>query len=307
MAADGTAKLASGAAIQLDAAERRLLAKMPLHAITSVHGEAGLRERLLMEIAQFPAADRARAGEALALASRLHARDRRQREPYSTTCCRVSIRILSHYRVTDPDVACAALLHDAVEDHAQDLAPGGTRQAAFAVLAGQFGDRTAELVAAVTNPVWEPGRDEHEQYREHVTASLHASPWARVIKASDFTDNAVGLVHTTGPKLSKLARKYRPLVPVLRELILRPDTPLDPDVKDMIARQLDNAEHRFAAICQTTTAAPVKASCPPQGARTRLVLTATEHETGRPGLQELHPDQKATEPGGTVAELIIVK
>jgi hypothetical protein len=30
---------------------------------------------------------------------------------------RVTIRILSHYRVADPDVACAALLHDAVEDH----------------------------------------------------------------------------------------------------------------------------------------------------------------------------------------------
>ena len=29
-------------------------AGMPLHAITSVHSEAGLRERLLMEIAGFP-------------------------------------------------------------------------------------------------------------------------------------------------------------------------------------------------------------------------------------------------------------
>jgi hypothetical protein len=35
---------------------------------------------------------------------------------------------------------------------------------------------------------------------------------------------------------------------VLRELILRADTPLDPDVKRRIARQLDNAEDRFAAI-----------------------------------------------------------
>ena len=50
------------------------------------------------------------------------------------------------------------------------------RQAAPAVLAGRFGHRTAALVAAVTNPVWEPGRDEHEQYREHVLASLAASP-----------------------------------------------------------------------------------------------------------------------------------
>ena len=208
--AEQTAGLMPGADVDLGPAERRLLAGMPLHAITSVHGEAGLRERLLIEIAQFPAADRARVGDALALASRLHAPDRRQREPYANHLLRVTIRILSHYRVTDPDVACAALLHDAVEDHAADIAPGGTRQAAFTVLAGQFGARTAELVAAVTNPVYEPGRDEHEQYREHVTASLQASPWARVIKASDFTDNAVGLIHTTGPKLSKLARKYRP-------------------------------------------------------------------------------------------------
>jgi hypothetical protein len=59
----------------------------------------------------------------------------------------------------------------------------------------------------------------------------------------------VGLIHTTGPKLSRLASKYRPLGPVLRELILRADTPLDPDVKQRIARQLDNAEARFAAIC----------------------------------------------------------
>jgi hypothetical protein len=69
-----------------------------------------------------------------------------------------------------------------------------------------------------------------------------------LIKASDFTDNAVGVNHTTGPKLSRLARKYGRLVPVLRELILRPDTPLDADVKTMIAAQLDTAKGRFAVI-----------------------------------------------------------
>jgi hypothetical protein len=41
-------------------------------------------------------------------------------------------------------------------------------QAALAMLAGRFGDRTAALVAAVTNPSWKPGRDQHEQYRQHV-------------------------------------------------------------------------------------------------------------------------------------------
>jgi (p)ppGpp synthase/HD superfamily hydrolase len=224
-----------------------MLARMPLHAITSVHGEAGLRERLAMEIAGCPAADRARAADALALASRLHAADRRQREPYVNHLLRVAIRILHHYRVRDTDVTCAALLHDSIEDHAADIAVGG-RDDALGVLAARFGARAAGLVAAVTNPEYEPGRDEHQQYREHVTASLHASPLARVIKASDFTDNAVGVIHVTGPKLSRLARKYSPLVPVLRELILRPDTPLDADVKAMIAAQLDTAQGRFSAI-----------------------------------------------------------
>ncbi len=84
-----------------------------------------------MEIGQFPAADRGRTQSALALASWLHAQDWRQREPYAHHVLRVTIRILSHYRVTDADVACAALLHDAVEDHAAGLAPGGTRQGAW--------------------------------------------------------------------------------------------------------------------------------------------------------------------------------
>jgi hypothetical protein len=246
--AEQTARQKPGAAVELGPVERRLLAGMPLHAITAVHGEDGLRERLLMEIARFPAADHARVQDALTLASQLHTADRRQREPYVNHLLRVTIRISSHYCVTDPDVACAALLHDAVEDHAGDIAVGGDRPAALAVLAGRFGARTAGMVSAVTNPAWEPDRDEHEQYREHVVASLEASPWARVIKASDFTDNAVGIIHTTGPKLAKLAGKYGPLVPALHELILRPDTPLETSVKDMIVGQLDAARERFAAI-----------------------------------------------------------
>ena len=71
---------------------------------------------------------------------------------------RVAIRILSHYRVDDADVACAAPLHDTVEDHAGELAPGGSRDDALPVLAGKFGGRTASLVQAVTSPQWAPGR-----------------------------------------------------------------------------------------------------------------------------------------------------
>lgn len=58
----------------------------------------------------------------------------------------------------------------------------------------------------------------------------------------------MGLFHTTGPTLPRRAGKYRPLLPVLRELVLRPNTPLQDDVKRMIAGQLGKAEVRLAAI-----------------------------------------------------------
>ena len=232
---------------------------MPLHAITSTYGEAGLRDRFAVEIASWPEADRQRMERALDLAARLHAADRRDAEPYVNHLLRVAVRIMSHYGVHDADVVCAALLHDAVEDHPVELADRtgrvrsaeGTQadqQAAVAALAAEFGPRVAELVAAVTNPEYEPDRDAHEQYREHVADSLQDRPWARVIKVSDFTDNGVGLIHTTGPRLRTLAAKYAPLVPVLREFIARPDTPLGAAAKAHILAQLDRAAERFAAV-----------------------------------------------------------
>jgi hypothetical protein len=223
-----------------------LLLTMPLHAVTEVYGEAGLRKRFALEIARFPADAQATLNEALALASRLHENDLRVREPYLNHLLRVTIRIICYYRVDDVDVLVAALLHDAVEDHPEDL--GGTPGEALATLAQRFGPRVAELVGAVTNPEWSPDRHRYEQYRDHVTESLDGNPWARVIKLSDFTDNGVGVIHTTGPKLRSAATKYAPLVPVLRELVSRPDTPLADEVKQHIAGQLDLAERRFAAI-----------------------------------------------------------
>jgi hypothetical protein len=242
----------------MDPGEQRLLAQMPLHAITAMYGEAGLRERFLLETAPFAGPDRVRTGRALELAARLHAGDRRQREPYVNHLLRVATRIICYYGIRDADVVCAALLHDAVEDHPGELASAGgaarggaagnTTGAALSVLATEFGPRVAELVGAVTNPDYVPGRDKGQQYREHVAASLAANPWARVIKISDFTDNGVGLIHTTGPALARLAGKYAPLVPVFRDMIGRPDTPLRADARAHIFRQLDRAEQRFTAI-----------------------------------------------------------
>lgn len=227
------------------------LMTMPLHAITELHGEEGLRERLLLEIADLPAPAREQVSRALDLAAELHRDDRRAREPYLNHLLRTTIRIRRYYHVDDPDVLAAGLLHDAVEDHPAELAgrrTGPAVTAALAELAERFNPRVADLVSAVTNPEWEPDRDRDEQYREHVETSLTVNPWARVIKFSDFTDNGVGIVHTSGPKVARAATKYGPLVPALRRLVALPDTPLSPSVKDHILDQLDLAELRFRAI-----------------------------------------------------------
>src|SRR5918994_4976045 len=121
------------------------------------------------------------------------------------------------------------------------------RGQAHAVLSARFGPRVARLVGAVTNPVYEVGQDRNAHYLEHLRHSLTAKPWARVIKLSDFTDNGVGIIHTTGPLLHRSARKYTPAVPLLQDLLALPDTPLEPAVKDHIRRQLQLAQARFAA------------------------------------------------------------
>jgi len=241
-----------------------MLLTMPLHAITEVYGEPGLRDRFRLELEAFGPVERAGLERALDLASTLHADDRRVREPYLNHLLRVAIRIMRYYGIRDVDVITAALLHDAVEDHPEELAgarlaAGGHAEltdAAVAELARRFNPRVAELVRSVTNPQYDPDRDRNEQYRMHVAESLDRDPWARVIKVSDFTDNGVGVVHTTYEKARSSASKYRPLVPKLRELVGRPDTPLSPEARHHVLDQLDLAEERFAAILDEKPAGP---------------------------------------------------
>jgi (p)ppGpp synthase/HD superfamily hydrolase len=238
------------------------LAAMPLHAITEIYGQAGLARRLSYELHRLPADARPDVADAVDWAQRLHATQHRTREPYANHVLRVALRILCHYRVTDPDVVIAALLHDVVED--QPWAAAGVtnhgpppRAAAFAAITARYGERVTRLVAAVTNPDRRTGpsiptgtdwQTLNRQYVTHLATTLDAEPWARVLKLSDFTDNGVGIIHTVGPKVRHSARKYNGFLPVLRELLARPDTPLPNGVKNHINAQLDLAEHRFAAI-----------------------------------------------------------
>ncbi len=73
---------------------------------------------------------------------------------YVNHLLRVAIRVVSHYRVHDADVVCAARLHDAVEDHAGDLAADRGHVAALAVLATEFGSRVGMSTSSTASTPW---------------------------------------------------------------------------------------------------------------------------------------------------------
>lgn len=230
------------------------LREMPLHAITQKLGMDGLHRRFEIEISRFDNTERADLSRALRLAERLHRTDQRANgEPYLGHVLRVAIRIASdnHYRVSDVHVLLAAVLHDTVEDHAPELAGGApldARGAALTVLDRDFGPRCSRLVHAVSTPPPQPDVDRHKQYLRHLELALAHEPWARVIKASDLTDNGTGVPYTTPEKARYSAGKYGPLLPMLRRAVMLPDTPLAADVKQHICGQIDLTHKRFTAI-----------------------------------------------------------
>ena len=134
--------------------ERRIVEHMPLHAITASTANAdsanGSPPRP-PDSATRPAAARS--------SKRSNSPDGCTRSTTasanrtSTTCSASLSAIIVHYDVSDADIICAALLHDSVEDHADDLSPAG-RPGAFAMLTACFGPQVADLVAAVTNPIY---------------------------------------------------------------------------------------------------------------------------------------------------------
>jgi (p)ppGpp synthase/HD superfamily hydrolase len=237
------------------------LTAMKMHVVDATWGTEGLRAMLKATIASSSETDRATVLRAEGIAARLHAGDLRTGDrPYVNHLLRVAIRVAKYYNVNDRDVLCAALLHDAVEDHPEGLAelassaerdPGMT-EAALAMLAHAFNDRVAGLVRALTNPDMDPSlplAERDEIYRAHVIESLERDTWARVIKISDFTDNGAGVMWTvTGHRRKRLAAKYAPLVPSMIDFATRPDTPLGPGARRRIVQQMEDAGLYFEII-----------------------------------------------------------
>jgi hypothetical protein len=209
----------------------------PLKDLDSVSLAAKLRAYFEL---RFPVRYTERLNDAIQVASYLHRTDVRRggrggmpNPPYIEHPLRVALR-LTALGVKDVDTYLAAVLHDTVEDHAFEFADFDgvprsateqeARTAAFNFIGSKFGYTTAAIVDAVSNPILPEGiskADKVKQYQEHVEKIALRSESSRIVKFSDFVDNAGSLHHHyeyDDPKAKYFIDRYMPLIPLYREV-----------------------------------------------------------------------------------------
>ena len=136
--------------------------------------EPGLRAAL-------PSATVARLHQAAAYADAHHGDQRRPTgAPYREHLLEALEVLVRGAGVTDPEVLCAAVLHDVVED--TDRTVDDVR--------ADFGPRVAELVGWVTIPEPGPGQDRASVKEEYLRGLSHAPRDARLVKLADRASNA---------------------------------------------------------------------------------------------------------------------
>ena len=128
------------------------------------------------------------------MAARFHLHQVRKdgRTPYIAHPVRVALTLVQVFRITDPAVITAALLHDLIEDTSAD----------FDDIQAACGDDIARLVAALTKNSCLPEIEREAAYHEQ----LKNSDWrAKLIKLADIYDNLCDSVES-GAKVNVWSR-----------------------------------------------------------------------------------------------------
>ncbi|HEX7161377.1 MAG TPA: HD domain-containing protein [Trebonia sp.] len=127
-----------------------------------------------------PAATCAAVGDAVAFALRFHGDQKRPTgAPYVEHLLEALEVLVRGAGVSDPDVLCAAVLHDVVEDTSCTI--GGVRAA--------FGDRVADMVGWVTIPDAEEGADKQAVKEAYLRRLADAPDDAVLVKLADRASN----------------------------------------------------------------------------------------------------------------------
>lgn len=227
---------------------------LSLHELTQEHGTIGLYTRLQDSLRISGLDQNPEVMWAMRMGLILHANDKRTNGHYDDHLMRVTIRIIDYYDITDPSIIAGALLHDSVEDHPKDLVFALTgekiddvqeaRDRGLELIAHYAGAETADIVAAVSNPILKEGEDKLVVYGDHTENLVLNHPKARIVKLSDFIDNAVGNHHTIGDKQADLDEKYLDQYRIHRIGLLLPDSLIAGPVRDKVLEQLTAAHFR---------------------------------------------------------------
>lgn len=225
----------------------------------------------MLQLAESKGLDSEKLSRALEFASVLHAgqwrrnRGHHDKTPYIEHPLRVTYRLLK-LGVEDQDVLQAAMLHDTVEDCSQvytskflgldDVPEPEARKMLLDYISEKYSPRTSKIVHSVTNKYTDPAEaktllpaEKNAIYKKHLEEEITDNPYATLVKASDFADNAAGLHHNDVPgfeaKVVKQARKYHPCIPLFRNELTKPGFPLPDESIQLLLNQLDRTEGRL--------------------------------------------------------------
>ncbi len=191
---------------------------LSLGRVTEEFGTIGLYARTIDTLERTGFSDNELINLSLQLGLALHADDMRTNGHYNDHLMRVTLRMIEDFGIRDPNLIAAAPLHDSFEDHPRDLVLAltgekpETREEARILgrkaLALLTNETVVELIEAVTNPEVPEGESKLDVYTRHTLKLIYNSPHGRVLKLSDFIDNAGGNHATIGDKQRRLDEKY---------------------------------------------------------------------------------------------------
>jgi (p)ppGpp synthase/HD superfamily hydrolase len=204
-----------------------------------------------------------------------HADDRHKDRPYTEHLLRVANRMAHYMEIDDPDTIIAGMLHDIVEDHAQEIINGSLITDDGMPLPGSehldrissnekqvqalqhieilFTPRVADIVAAVTNvPDDQAPADYGEKlqaYAAKVAMAIEDID-AFYVKVGDWCDNGLGINHDIegqGDRRGHYIRKYGLVLPVFQARFEREDlqTAMSDKAKRYLRTQFELGRERL--------------------------------------------------------------
>ncbi len=195
-----------------------------------------LLQELYDELDSIGLADSKLIQDSLVLAFKLHENDRRTYEPYINHPLRVALYVI-RLGIADENIVAAALLHDSIEDHLEDIeqmAPHAEispddrtpRALGRAALASLTNHDVASIVTEDSTPIVEAGQTKLAVYVDHVGALARTGPIdAFLIKCADAIDNARPPELDNGEedpgKRAHVDNKLAKILPILLEALPR--------------------------------------------------------------------------------------